>query len=297
MKGLVTNIQVGLLPEPDEARIWSRVAVEATMPLEAEITRRTGSLLVRIRGLRLNMPDCVIPAYDGILTCVRASTEGSSSVIEMVLQHDAPFVLKRIEGMPHRLEIRLDSVPVYTVFEEKTIAIDPGHGGRDAGARGPVNLLEKNVVFYLAQSMDRLCSNLGIGHYLTREADLALSIAERLEIVRRKPADMLLSLHTGADRDSGVRGSGVAYLNHKGKDLARAIAGELSQRLNLPNRGFWRDAQGAVPLSIPAVRVEFVTLTNPVDEGWVRSRTFVERAALAIINGAKNYMWSLHGGF
>jgi len=298
MRSLITNIRTGLQIKagntagtpPSEA--WSRVVIESTVPLKPMTLSTAGSVRMAFPGVPLNMPDAVIPVYDGVISVISAKTTSNGASLEVALEHEVPFHTESVEGIPHRLELKFDRKPAYEVLTGKRLLIDPGHGGRDRGGRGPVDLLEKNVVLTLGHRLRNAALGAGMSPLMTRETDVDLSYESRLETVTRVSSDVLVSLHTGVERDRSLRGAGAAYLNDAGKDLAHAIVRELARKLHLPNRGVWPE-RVVGNLRVPAVAVEFVTITNWVDEGWVRSCVFLDRAALAILNGLKNYFWSI----
>ena len=51
----------------------------------------------------------------------------------------------------------------------------------------------------------------------------------------------------------------------------------------------WRRVPPLSGLAQPSVAVEFATISNPVEEGWLRSSTFLKRTAVAVANGLKDY--------
>lgn len=78
------------------------------------------------------------------------------------------------------------------------VMIDPGHGGDDPGAiYGGV--AEKDIVLAVAQDLRRRLHVRGRVHvYLTRNADITLSLSDRVDKVRRMRADLFISLHADA---------------------------------------------------------------------------------------------------
>ncbi len=309
MDNLITNIRIGASHEPPPHGPWSRVVLESTIPLTPVIAgggaegggiANAGAFAVRVPGVRLNMPDCIIPVHDGLVATVSASSRGELTLLEILLEHAAPVSIRLDEGMPYQLEIRFDSRGAYSVLKDRTLAIDPGHGGRDAGGRGPVNLVEKGVTLNLAEYLRRLCSSLSIPHYLTRDSDVAMPLRSRVTRALARSADAIISIHTGIERNRDIRGTRVQYANPNGREMAGFVLVEIARKLNLPDRGVSsvETSAGRNPfarLHVPAIEVEFVTLSNPVDEGLVRSSTFMHRAALAILNGIKNYYWHSAG--
>jgi N-acetylmuramoyl-L-alanine amidase len=105
---------------------------------------------------------------------------------------------------------------------------------------------------------------------------------------------MMISLHTGVFVDRGRDGVRTSWLNEAGKPLAERIHAAMLRKLPLPDRGMGPGLPKA-DLEIPAVAVEFATITNPVEEGWLRSSTFLKRAAWAVMNGVKDYLCAESG--
>ncbi len=108
------------------------------------------------------------------------------------------------------------------------MVLDPGHGGRDPGAIGTEGTQEKRIV--LATTLDlkrrleeaRTCRVL-----LTRSRDVFVPLAERVEIARRRDADLFVSLH--ADSAPGARGASVYTLSETASD---AMSDALARREN-----------------------------------------------------------------
>jgi N-acetylmuramoyl-L-alanine amidase len=101
----------------------------------------------------------------------------------------------------------------------RTIVIDPGHGGEEAGAQGPSGLLEKDVTLSIARKLRAAISNhLGMQVFLTRDRDLAVSLDERTAIANNYKADLFISIHANASRSHGANGSEVYFLSYQASD-------------------------------------------------------------------------------
>ncbi|HKP66025.1 MAG TPA: N-acetylmuramoyl-L-alanine amidase [Casimicrobiaceae bacterium] len=110
-----------------------------------------------------------------------------------------------------------------------TIAIDPGHGGEDPGAVGRRGTYEKNVVLAIARKLKRnLDPDMRV--MLTRNDDFYVPLAERVKKARRVQADLFVSIHADAFRESSARGSSVFALSDHG--ATSAAARWLAQREN-----------------------------------------------------------------
>jgi N-acetylmuramoyl-L-alanine amidase len=77
------------------------------------------------------------------------------------------------------------------------IVIDPGHGGADAGVKGPENALEKSLMLELARKIKaRLVPDYEVR--LTRDDDYQVSLTDRTALANTSRAALLISLHAGA---------------------------------------------------------------------------------------------------
>ena len=108
----------------------------------------------------------------------------------------------------------------------RTIVIDPGHGGDEAGARGASGLLEKDVTLDVARRLKAsLEGRLGIRVLLTRDDDRLVPLDERASIANNNKADLFISLHANASPRPDARGAEVFYLSLDGySEAARTLA-------------------------------------------------------------------------
>jgi N-acetylmuramoyl-L-alanine amidase len=107
------------------------------------------------------------------------------------------------------------------------IAVDPGHGGKDPGARGRSGLLEKDAVLQISRRLARkIDQEPGMRAALTRKNDSFIHLRERMERAHRQQADLFISIHADAFRDQRVRGATVYVLSNKGAtdEAARRLA-------------------------------------------------------------------------
>ena len=102
-------------------------------------------------------------------------------------------------------------IPARTV---RTIAIDPGHGGTDAGTRGPNGTLEKHVTLEIARQLaSRIRRDLGLTVVLTRNSDTTVALDERAAIANNNRADLFISLHANASVRETATGAEVFHLS------------------------------------------------------------------------------------
>jgi N-acetylmuramoyl-L-alanine amidase len=117
----------------------------------------------------------------------------------------------------------------------RTIAIDPGHGGRDTGAIGPNGLHEKDVVLDIGLKLRRLIQErLGIRVVMTRTEDVFVPLEERTAIANRAKADFFISIHVNAAHRSQAQGFETYFLSREPSDSsARASAIRENLSVNL----------------------------------------------------------------
>jgi len=78
----------------------------------------------------------------------------------------------------------------------RTIAIDPGHGGRDPGATGPGGLKEKDLTLDIARRLrDRLEKHWNHRIILTRDRDVNVPLKRRVGFANENGADLFISIH------------------------------------------------------------------------------------------------------
>lgn len=109
-------------------------------------------------------------------------------------------------------------------FVVRTIALDAGHGGKDAGATGRrLRIQEKEMALMLARKVKVLLENAGIRVIMTRDSDAYISLPKRARIANRSGADIFVSVHLNASRSRLMRGFECYYLSNTTDDNARAL--------------------------------------------------------------------------
>ncbi len=94
------------------------------------------------------------------------------------------------------------------------IVIDPGHGGHDTGTIGPSGFAEKELVLDVAKRLGALVEErLGSEVVYTRDDDTFIPLENRTAVANQKQADLFVSVHANASRDSRARGVETYYLS------------------------------------------------------------------------------------
>ena len=117
--------------------------------------------------------------------------------------------------------------PASNGMRDVIIAVDPGHGGEDPGAKGSGGIYEKNITLAIAKELIALINDTpGYSAFLTRSSDYFVSLRGRTQIARNKGADLFVSIHADAFKDPSAQGAGVFALSQRGatSETARWLA-------------------------------------------------------------------------
>jgi N-acetylmuramoyl-L-alanine amidase len=227
-----------------------------------------------------------------------------------------------INGLPHihlldvlkNLRPLLGLTPAHPP-SERAVVIDPGHGGKDAGARSVFNgVWEKEYALDWSLRLARLLIASGWTVYLTRTNDTAVSLADRVGLAEQARASLFLSLHFNSglpNRDlagietycltpSGMPSSLVrsyeddprqVYPNNAFDDrnfqFAFGLHRTLLQHAGAVDRGVRRARFMSVLRSQnrPAVLIEGGYLTNPQEARRIASPAYRQTLAEAVAKG------------
>lgn len=115
----------------------------------------------------------------------------------------------------------------FVAKKEFIVALDAGHGGRDAGAIGPTGVYEKEVTLALAQEMKQVIDQQpGMRAVLTRDRDEYLELKQRVDLAKKFKADIFISIHADAFTSQAPSGGSVYVLSSNGASsvMARTLA-------------------------------------------------------------------------
>ena len=88
---------------------------------------------------------------------------------------------------------------------DKIIVIDAGHGGKDAGAIGYKQRMEKHLVLDMALQLGKELKSRGYKVFYTRQKDEFINLRERTKVANDKNADLFVSLHANAAPNEAKR--------------------------------------------------------------------------------------------
>lgn len=110
-------------------------------------------------------------------------------------------------------------------LDVKRIVIDPGHGGKDPGC-DIGNLKEKDITLDLAKKLKAKIEKeiAGCEVLLTRDKDVSMPLEARTGFANENNADLFISLHVNAHKQSSVYGLETYFLNIATDESAVMVA-------------------------------------------------------------------------
>jgi N-acetylmuramoyl-L-alanine amidase len=107
----------------------------------------------------------------------------------------------------------------------KTIVIDPGHGGRDPGARGQRGTEEKDITLKVALKLrDLLSKQPGVRVLMTRERDEFVELEDRARFANGQEADLFVSIHVNSHPQRSVKGIEIYHFGEAKDQRALEVA-------------------------------------------------------------------------
>ena len=144
---------------------------------------------------------------------IRASQDGSTSRIVLDLYESVywkkPWQIEKKDHVLLIFEIKKDK-NLEKNIRDIIVAIDAGHGGKDPGAIGKLNILEKDITLLIAKELERtLRDTKGYKPVMIRRDDSFVDLNDRYQNARKVGADIFVSIHADAFRLASVKGASV----------------------------------------------------------------------------------------
>lgn len=201
----------------------TRFTFDATPATTNAISQETGRLIVRFEADAL---DVALPpgTAQGLVQALRLA-DATSIGIDLGPRYRSFSATNQTTGNTSRLVLDVLAAPIETanppapatptppsepppaelpVFGQqvsaiRTVAIDPGHGGDDVGARGEGGAVEKELTLAVARRVKSVVeARMGVRVLITREDDRSIPLNERISLANNNKADVFISLHANA---------------------------------------------------------------------------------------------------
>jgi N-acetylmuramoyl-L-alanine amidase len=211
---------------------FTRIVIEASGPLAYRV-EAGGPKESRIRLLLLAGFARAQEIGDGFIDEVRLERAGDDALLRVVFEGAAGELRASTLADPPRLVLDF-ARPVEPAPRERReavapvrlIVLDAGHGGHDTGAVGPGGLQEKELVLDVTRRVARLLEDkLDVKVLLSRDADQFVTLRDRTTYANRERADLFVSIHANAHRESASAGVETYFLSSEATDgTARQVA-------------------------------------------------------------------------
>lgn len=266
---------------------WDSLSLEISSPTIATAAFDGSRLKLELTAAAAAKPQ--LPS-DSLFSSAEVSSNGNNVQYTLTLKEgmriDGYYVEKTDDGLNLKIKRHVKAENGDKPLSGKTIMLDPGHGGGDAGAIGPLGLndSEKAINLKTALTLKTELEGLGARVYMTRTEDVAMSLEERLSASRKLKPDMFVSIHANSMNDnvdiSKVSGFSVFYREALAKPLADAVYNRTVQELERDKKGVHkRNFYVTRGTWTPSILIESGFVPNPDEFEWLTDDN--ERALLA----------------
>lgn len=174
------------------------------------------------------------------------------------------------------------------IVPSATVVIDPGHGGKQPGARAGKGRYEATLTLDVSKNLQKELEKRGHTVFLTRTDDTFVSLGARARFANSKNADVMISIHANDAGSRTASGIETYFLSTQASD---AEAQALAERENDDSDevGDDREVLGSVlsDLKRSNATIESELLANRVHGSVVRSTNAksrgIRRAPLAVL--------------
>jgi len=211
---------------------FTRIVVETSAAV-AHRVESSGPKEARVRLIGLTSGAQADDVRDGFIAEVRLERAGPDGLLRVVFEGTAGTIRATTLADPPRLvlDVTRPTEPAVREGREqlaplKMIVFDAGHGGHDSGATGPTGLMEKDLVLDVTRRVTKLVEErLSLKVRLTRDADYFVTLRDRTSFANRERADLFVSIHANAHRESATDGVETYFLSSEATDsAARQVA-------------------------------------------------------------------------
>lgn len=187
------------------------------------------------------------------------------------------------------------------VPDEKTVCIDPGHGGTSSGA-ALGSRLEKDDTLRLSLLVRDILEERGYTVVMTRDDDSDVSLNDRCKIANKARASLFVSIHRNSSTSPNATGMEMWVHSTSPTDdmlLAQNIL-DCLDTLNITNRGIHSGYRDGADMNyyinrhtkMPSVLAEIDFISNKTDNKKYDEN--INEYALAIANGIELTLKEMH---
>lgn len=129
-------------------------------------------------------------------------------IIDIFTQEDLDKLKNKNESVLFAKNDLIKSDVAPSNSRTRRIVLDPGHGGKDSGAKGN-GLIEKTVALDIAKRTKAMLEDNRYNVLLTRNQDCDLSLVERSTLAEQLKADLFVSIHVNSTKSASPKPNGI----------------------------------------------------------------------------------------
>jgi len=197
------------------------------------------------------------------------------------------------------LKILIFLIPILAFAEKPVIILDPGHGGKDEGAR-VLSCLEKQLTLRTSYLTKKHLEELGYKVVMTRARDVFLPLGTRVLRANKRTHSIFVSVHYNSASSPAAKGIEVYYYG-KGvqtrrtfsRQLAGAVLDHIIQETKASSRGVKAGNFQVIRETVmPAILVEAGFITNSEERALLGTHAYLDKLAKGIAFGVDKYVKS-----
>jgi len=198
------------------------------------------------------------------------------------------------------IKLLLVFLPILCFASDKPVIIlDPGHGGKDEGARVR-SCIEKQLTLRTSYLTKRHLEALGYKVVMTRARDIFLPLGTRVQRANRRTHSIFISVHYNSASSPSAKGIEIYYYG-KGlqtrRTFSRELASSVLDQIIRETKGTSRGTkvgnfQVIRETVMPAILVEAGFITNSKERALVGTQSYLDKLAKGIAFGIDKYVKS-----
>lgn len=179
------------------------------------------------------------------------------------------------------------------IYGSGTVVIDPGHGGKDPGAKSVLGYWEKDVNLKISDKLASYLRDAGVNVVMTRDSDSYPTLEDRAALANRENADLFVSIHCNTNGDRIHKGFTIyraRSASSASKQAGRILEKYLSNA-GIPSKGMQSaDYRVLVQTNGPAVLVECGFMSNYDEAALLMDPWYQNKIARSIADGILEYL-------
>lgn len=194
-------------------------------------------------------------------------------------------------GFIYKSFIKLSPGTKGNVLKDKTIMVDPGHGGYDVGAISVSGHYEKDLTLTTSSLLKDTLETLGARVIMTRNSDEFIRLGSRVSLSNLINPDVFISLHYNSFPEAAyAKGISTYYYNENDRPLAESVQKHLLLSTNADDRNaLYENLQVLRHNQSQAILLELGFISNHEEESLLKTKEYQLLLVEGIISGLNEY--------